>query len=155
MTKSQNVSLFLLRIALGWLFFYAGITKIINPAWSAAGYLKGAKTFHGFYAWLSSPSTLPTVNFLNEWGLTIIGAALILGLGVRLAGILGAAMMLLYYFPILNGVHPDANSYIVDQHIVFATGFLVLSSFGAGKFWQLEGWFKKNFPKGAKMIGIK
>jgi len=155
MTRYQSVSLFLLRISLGWLLFYAGLVKIMDPKWSAAGYLKAAKTFSGFYTWLASPSMLPTVNFLNEWGLAIVGAALILGLGVRLAGVLGAAMMLLYYFPILQGAYPDPHSLVVDQHIVFAVGLLLLSSFGPGRFWQLEGWFKKTFPKGAKMAGIK
>lgn len=49
MTQFQKISLFLLRISIGWLMFYAGITKVLNPEWSAAGYLKGAKTFVVFY----------------------------------------------------------------------------------------------------------
>ncbi|MEK7133249.1 MAG: DoxX family membrane protein, partial [Patescibacteria group bacterium] len=89
MTKFQKLSLFFLRISLGWLMFYAGIAKILNPEWSAAGYLKSAKTFVGFYQWLASPGVLPIINFLNEWGLTILGVSLILGIGVRLSSILG------------------------------------------------------------------
>ena len=53
------------RILFGWLFFYAGITKIINPSWSAAGYLKGAQTFSGFYDFLLQPNVLPFTNVLN------------------------------------------------------------------------------------------
>src|SRR3989338_4979846 len=41
MTTFQKFSLFLLRIAMGWLMFYAGITKILDPNWSAAEYLTG------------------------------------------------------------------------------------------------------------------
>ncbi|MEK7098213.1 MAG: hypothetical protein AAB906_05185, partial [Patescibacteria group bacterium] len=59
MTQFQKISLFLLRISLGWLFFWAGITKVLNPTWSAAGYLQGAKTFADFYQWLATPSLLP------------------------------------------------------------------------------------------------
>ena len=39
----QKISLFFLRVFLGGLFFYAGITKVLDPSWTAAGYLKGAK----------------------------------------------------------------------------------------------------------------
>lgn len=155
MNRFEETSLFFLRLALGWVFLYAGWEKISNPAWSAAGYLNSAKTFHAFYVWLANPGMLGLVNFVAEWGLVVIGLALIFGLGVRLAGILGAILMLLFYFPILNGVYPDANSYIVDVHIVYALALLLIASLGAGKMWQLESWFKKAFPKGAKMIGIK
>lgn len=47
--KLEPISLLLLRATLGWLFFYAGLTKVLNPAWSAAGYLNGAKTLPDFY----------------------------------------------------------------------------------------------------------
>ena len=43
MTNVQRFSL--LRLA-GLIFFYAGVTKLLNLAWSA-GYLTKAKTFSG------------------------------------------------------------------------------------------------------------
>ena len=46
MTNSQKFFLFLLRVSAGWMFFYAGITKVLNPQWSAEGYLKGAESFY-------------------------------------------------------------------------------------------------------------
>lgn len=140
MTQFQKISLLLLRILLGWLFFYAGITKVLNPAWSAAGYIANAKTFAGFYQWLASPGILPLTNFLNEWGLTLIGVSLILGVAVRLSSILGALLMLLYYFPILSFPYPDPHSYIVDEHIIYATALLVLAAQRAGRIWGLENW---------------
>ena len=42
MTTSQKFFLFLLRVTAGWMFFYAGITKVLDPKWSAEGYLKGS-----------------------------------------------------------------------------------------------------------------
>ncbi|MDP4007361.1 MAG: DoxX family membrane protein [bacterium] len=135
----QKISLLFLRVSLGGLFLYAGITKVINPEWSAVGYLKGAKTFSGLYQWLASPELLSVTNLLNEWGLTLIGASLILGLGVRLSGILGALLMLMYYFPILEFPYVGEHSFLIDEHIVYAASLLVLSFSGAGRFWGLEG----------------
>lgn len=140
MGYAQKGALFLLRIALGWLFFYAGITKVLNPEWSAAGYLKGAKTFIGFYHQFMQPDVLPVVNFLNEWGLLALGIALLLGIFVRLASILGVALMLLYYFPVLTFPYIGRNAFLVDEHIVYALALLVLAACRAGRAWGLEPW---------------
>jgi thiosulfate dehydrogenase [quinone] large subunit len=138
MSKYTNVLTFLLRIALGWLFFYSGITKVVDPEWSAGGFLKGANTLSGFYGWLASDAVLPFTNFLNEWGLTLLGASLILGALVRLSAPLGAAMMLLYYIPGLTGLMPDAHSFIVDEHIVYIFTLLLLAALHAGRMWGLD-----------------
>src|SRR3989338_1472306 len=130
MTQNQKITLFLLRISMGWLMFYAGLTKIIDPGWSAAGYLNSAKTFPALYKWFASAEVLPLVNFVNEWGLTLLGVSLILGIGVRLASVLGAALMLMYYFPVLQFPVIPPHSYIVDDHIIYA---LVLVYFAAVK----------------------
>ena len=157
LTKSQKISLFLLRISMGWLMFYAGITKLLNPNFSAAGYLKGAKTFSGFYNALLSPSVLPAINFINEWGLTLLGVSLILGIGVRLSSVLGAALMILYYFPVLDFPFV-AHSYIVDEHIIYALILVFFASVKAGRIWGLENWCAnlpicKKFPTLHKFIG--
>lgn len=120
--------------------FYAGITKVLDPSWSAAGYLKGAKTFAGFYQWILQPNILPTINFINEWGLMLLGVSLILGIGVRLSSILGAILMLLYYFPVLQFPYPNPHSYIVDDHIIYALVLLFFASLRAGRIWGLENW---------------
>src|SRR3989338_2380123 len=121
MPQLQKVSLFLLRISLGWVFLYAGITKVLDSGWSAAGYLNNAKTFAGLYQWFANPNLLPIVNFINEWGLTLLGISLILGVFVRLSSIFGIAIMLLYYFPVLEFPYiPGAHAFIVDEHIIYA-----------------------------------
>lgn len=139
MSKYQKISLFFLRITAGWMFFYAGITKVINPEWSAAGYLSGAKMFVGFYNWLLIPGILPTVNLVNEWGLTLLGISLILGIGVRLSSVLGALLMLLYYIP-LGFPYPNPHSYVVDEHIIYLAVLLYFSTVQAGRVWGLENW---------------
>jgi thiosulfate dehydrogenase [quinone] large subunit len=140
MTYSQKLFIVLLRISMGWLFFYAGIIKVVNPNWSAAGYLKGAKTFTGFYQWLASPDILPFTNFFNEWGLTLVGVALILGVSVRFASVIGAGMMILYYFPILTFPKIGTTSYIIDEHIIYALVFLLLGALNAGRIYGLGNW---------------
>lgn len=153
MTKLQKLSLLILRLAMGWMFFYAGITKLLDPSWSAAGYLQNAKMFEGFYGWLTQPALLPTVNFVNEWGITLLGISLILGIGVRISSILGAILMLLYYFPILDFPYPNEHSYIVDEHIIYAATLLLLASLRAGRVWGLENWFSRLFPRSRKWLG--
>lgn len=143
-----------MRVSIGWMFFYAGITKVIDPTWSAAGYLKGAKTFTGFYQWLTTPDLLPLTNFINEWALTLLGVALLLGVFVRLGGVLGSVLMFLYYLPILQFPYPNAHAFIVDEHIIYIAALLVLASFRAGRAWGLETWCS-NLPLCAKFPKLR
>ena len=140
MNLFQKAALVSLRVSLGWLMFYAGFTKILDPEWSAAGFLNGAQTFPEFYAWFAQPQMLPYTDLLNEWGLTIVGAMLILGIGVRLASVLGVAFMALYYFPTLQVPYAGEHGFIVDDHLVYALAFLVLAALRAGHIWGLEKW---------------
>ena len=158
MTKFEKISLFLLRISMGWLFFYAGITKVLNPAWSAGGYLQGAKTFAGFYNWIATPGLLPITNFVNEWGLTLLGVSLILGVFVRLSSVLGAVLMLLYYLPILDFPYPNPHSFLVDEHIIYILALLYFAAARAGRVWGLENWCSNlpicsKFPKLRNWLG--
>lgn len=158
MTQLQKISLFVLRMAAGWMFFYAGITKVLNPAWSAAGYLGAAKTFPLFYQWLASPALLPVTNFINAWGLTLLGISLILGIGVRISSLLGILLMLLYYFPILTFPYPNPNSFLVDQHIIYIAALAVLAAYRAGRAWGLEPWCSglpvcRRFPRLRALLG--
>ncbi len=147
-----------MRIVTGWMMFYAGITKILNPEWSAAGYLTNAKTFPWLFQWFASPALLPLTNFVNEWGLTLLGVSLILGLGVRLSSILGAILMMLYYFPILDFPYPNAHSFLVDEHIIYAAILLYFAAVRAGRVWGLENWCAslpicQRFPRLREWLG--
>ena len=89
-----------IRVAIGWHFLYEGLMKLFADNWSAASYLSNTFSFlSGFYHWLAaSPARLAVVDFLNVWGLILIGLALFAGLFVRWASIAGALLLLLYYF---------------------------------------------------------
>jgi thiosulfate dehydrogenase (quinone) large subunit len=127
-----------MRLALGWFYIYAGVTKILDPNWDASFYLKGAKIGAGFYSMLLSPGVLPIVNFVNAWGLTLLGISLVLGLLVRYSAPLGMVLMALYYIP-LGIIHPDAHSFIVDDHIIYITALFVLFANNAGRYWGIDG----------------
>ncbi len=146
MTQSQKLSSFFLRLTLGWMFFYAGITKVMDSNWSSVGYLKGAKNFQWFYGWLSSPSIIPVVDFINEWGLTLLGISLILGVSIKLSSRLGALLMLLYYLPILDFPYPNAHAFIVDEHIIYIAALFLLSSINAGESLSLQNWLSNKIP---------
>ena len=126
------------RIALGWFMFYAGITKVLDPTWSAEGYIKGAHTFVWFYQLFLNPVVLPVVNFLNAWGLTLLGVSLIFGLFVRWSTIPGIILMLLYYFAALDFPHPDAHSFIVDQHVIYSCVLLLFYAYRVGMVWGID-----------------
>lgn len=138
MNMFKKVSLLLLRLGLGWLFLYAGVTKIIDPEWSAAGYLSNAQTFPELFAWFATPANIGWINFVNEWGLTLIGISLIVGLFVRWSSLAGIMLMVLYWLPVLSFPYVGDHSYIVDDHIVYVLGLLVLMAFHAGRYWGLD-----------------
>ncbi|MDP2651261.1 MAG: DoxX family protein [bacterium] len=127
MIKDNKFIVPVLRVLLGWLLFYAGITKVLDPAWTAAGYLNSAKFLPELFSWFASPAILPFTNFINEWGLTLVGVSLILGIGVRIFAVFGAVLMILYYLP-RGFPKPDAHSYIVDSHIIYILVLLYLAS---------------------------
>lgn len=164
MSKGQKITLLALRLSLGWIFLYAGMTKILDPNWSAAGFLKSAQTLPSLFHWFASPQNIVWVNFSNEWGQTLIGLALVLGVFIRPAAAGGILLMILYYLPILHFPYAGrgTTSFIVDQHVIFILVFLLLWAFDAGplkarlaeggKFWGLKSAVKKHLPKSIQTI---
>src|SRR3990167_2318031 len=153
MTKSEKVTLLLLRVSMGWLLLYAGFSKFTGDTpFSAAGYLSNAVgPFAGIFHSLAQPGILPFINFINEWGQILLGIALILGIGVRWTSILAAIMMALYYLP-LPFPKPNVYSYIVDDHFIYTIGFLVLWATQAGNAYGLGGWLSKQIPSLRKLF---
>jgi len=149
----QLTALVSLRILIGWHFFYEGLAKITNPFWTSAGYLQESQGwFSGFFESLSaSPSTLAAVDYLNQWGLLLIGLALILGVFVRFAAWGGIALLALYYlaappFPGMSYGIPAEGSYlIVNKLLIELAAFMVLLGFptahlfGLQQFWTNRG----------------
>ena len=137
MTKFARVSLTLLRVGLGWMFFYAGLSKVLDPSWTAAGYLSNAQSLPQLFDWFLAVQNIGWVDFLNQWGLLLIGAALILGLFVRFASFCGALMMVLYWLVVLD-FPTVGHGIIIDDHIIYVFAFLVLMALNAGRYWGLD-----------------
>lgn len=139
----QKLSLVATRVVLGCMFFYAGITKVLDPKWSAGGYIQAAKTFPALFKFFASPGILPVVNLVNEWGLVLLGVSLILGALVRWSAPLGALLMLLYYLAALDFPYPNAHAFIVDEHIIYIALLVYLASIGAGKTFGLDRYLSR------------
>ena len=116
----------IIRAAIGWHFLYEGCIKFIADEWSATSYLNNTHGFlSGFYHWLAaSPVRLDIVDFLNIWGLILIGFALFLGLCIRWASLAGALLLTLYYFAYppfgLSLFSGDGSVYIINQLFIEA-----------------------------------
>ena len=153
MKGTKKLSMFMLRVATGWLMLYAGITKILDPEWSATGYLQYAKTFPDFFQWFLQPDILPITNFINEWGLTLLGVSLILGAAVRFSSVLGLLLMLLYYLPVLEFPYIAPYYYLIDDHIIYALVLGVLAAFQAGRVWGLDSFIMRKKKSWWNWIG--
>ncbi len=90
----------ILRAAIGWHFLYEGLTKLFAENWTAAYFLSNSNSFlSGFYHWLASSSSLiNAVDFLNVYGLILVGLGLFLGIFIRFASAAGVLLLALYYF---------------------------------------------------------
>jgi len=136
-----------IRIAVGWHFLYEGLTKLVSASWSSESYLNNTYgTLAGFYHWLAaSPLRLQMVDFLNIWGLILIGLALFVGLLIRWSSLSGALLLVLYYFayPPFGTSMPfgDGNYYIVDK-IFVEVAILLFFVFGKEKGYGLDNIFK-------------
>ena len=139
MNTHQKVSLFALRVAIGIMFLYAGISKLLVDGWSAASYLNSAQTFSGLYHWFASSGNIGWVNFVNIWGAILIGVGLIFGVATRWASWAGILIMVLYYFPVLNFPYVAEHSYLVDEHIIYILALSVILSLHAGRYIGIDG----------------
>lgn len=99
MDSQRNIPLVLMRIVIGSHFLYEGLTKLLYPGWTSVGYLKGSTgPLAPVFQWLGAQTALTgVIDFLNVWGLTAIGLALMAGVAVRAAAWCGIALLSLYY----------------------------------------------------------
>lgn len=143
----QKTALVLLRIFIGWHFFYEGLAKLVNPYWTSAGYLADSQWwFNGWFLRIATnPSALAVVDFLNVWGLILIGLSLMLGLLARPATIAGIVLLALYYVaapPFAGYTYsmPAEGSYlVVNKVLIELVALCVLLAFPTSKVFGLDG----------------
>jgi uncharacterized membrane protein YphA (DoxX/SURF4 family) len=87
------------RIIIGWHFLYEGIAKIIATGWSSAPYLAASRWIFAplFHSMADSTTVVAFIDFLNIWGMILVGLGLMFGLFSKWASA-GGALMLLFYF---------------------------------------------------------
>lgn len=152
MNKQVTIAANVLRLLLGWYMFVDGAQILLTPNWSASGFLLGAKTFPAFYAWFASPANLLWVNPLNSWGITLVGVGLLFGVGIRPAAWAGAILMILYYFP--HYAFPIVpNGYIVEDHLIYASAFILVAVFPAAQSFGLAGYVRNTFLGRIPVVG--
>jgi len=137
----------IIRFAVGWHFLYEGLTKLVSTSWSSESYLNGTfGTFSGFYQWIAAaPVRLQIVDFLNIWGLILIGLALCVGLLIRWASLSGILLLGLYYFayPPFGTSLPFGidNNYVVDK-LFIEVAVLLFFVFVKDKGYCMDNLFK-------------
>ena len=150
----------LARILIGWHFLYEGVVKLLSPGWSAQAYLEGSRWIFSafFHRMASDPTLLQVVDFLNVWGLMLVGLALMAGWLTRVASWCGALLLLFYfvaYPPIPGytfGMAAEGNYLWVNKNLVELAFLLLLG--GAPTTWHfgvdrlLKQWREANvrFP---------
>ena len=130
---------FTFRILMAWTFLYAAYHQVLNPHFSAAGFLKQTKTFHDVYAVFTAPSIDPALTFLVSYGHLLIGLSLLLGLAVRVSSLAGCALLALYWTAHMDWPYiENTNNLIVDYHIVYIVACIFLFKHRAGHVWGLD-----------------
>lgn len=152
MSKNVTVVATVLRLLLGWYMFVDGFQILLTPNWTASSFLLSAQTFPAFYAWFGAASNSWWIDPLNSWGITLIGVALLLGIGVRTAAWAGAALMILYYFP--HYAFPTVpHGFIVEEHIINAAAFVLIAVFPAAQTFGLARYIRKTFLGRIPVLG--
>ena len=160
-TRLQVTALVALRLLIGWHLFYEGLAKVTNEYWTSAGYLSESKFILSevFLSIAANPTSLLVVDFVNKWGLVVIGLALLLGCFTRAATIAGIILLALYYIaapPFVGYVYsmPTEGSYlIVNKVLVELAALVVLLAFPTGRIIGLDRlWsWKKGTPEMATL----
>jgi len=128
-----------IRIGLGSIFLWAFVDKVFGLGFSTAsakawinegnptqGFLGSSKgPFSGFFHAIAGTGV---ANVLFMGGLLAIGAALMLGIAMRLAAAGGALLMVMMWAAVL----PPTTNPILDDHLIYAAVLIVLALLAAG-----------------------
>ena len=86
----------------------------------------------------ANAAAMQVINVIVPVGQVLIGAALILGLATRFAGVMGALMMGLFFVAAWDFGHG-----VINQHFVYATLALFLAYVRAGEVYGLDGYIER------------
>ena len=111
MKKQVSYILTTVRIIVGWLFLYEGLSKLMMNEWSSAPYLSESRwIFASLFHWMSqNAGVIVAVDLLISWGLILVGLGLFLGFLTRWNSIAGMLMLLCYFV-----VYPPIPGYTIN-----------------------------------------
>ncbi|MFD7692635.1 hypothetical protein [Streptomyces sp. NPDC059805] len=154
-----------LRLLTGFVFLWAFLDKTFGLGYatpSGKGWIDGGSPTRGF---LGSVAVGPLESVFHSWagdawadwlfmlGLLGVGAALVLGVGVRLAAVAGTVMMALMWMAewpparhLSDGSPSMSTNPFADYHVVYAVVLIALAAAGSGAVWGLgEAWARLPF----------
>ena len=129
----------LTRLCLGWTFLWPFLDKAFglgHETPSANAWIDGGSPTEGFLSNATGPFAGVYHSFAGagwaNWGFMVgllcIGTALLLGVGMRVATVSGAVLLVLMWTAAL----PPDNNPFMDDHIIYALVLLGLAVVGAG-----------------------
>ncbi len=150
-SNAQLSLLVILRLVIGWHFLYEGVSKLLNPNWSAIGFLLDSKgLLAGMFHWMAAnPDVVNVVDFLNAWGLTAVGLGLITGLFTQIATVGGMVLLAFYYLshpPLISAEYaiPSEGSYLwINKNLIEFFALWVLFLFPSSKYVGLDRFVSK------------
>ncbi len=155
-----------LRILIGLIFMWAFLDKMFGLGFATCriadpqtkeetvkvlcdkSVIKGGSATTGF---LKFAAKGPMQSFYNDLagnkaidalfmaGLGLIGGALILGIGMKIATVSGMLLLLMMWSAVL----PGENNPLIDDHIVYIVALLGIRWADSSQVWGLGNWWKK------------
>ena len=145
--NGRFLPLFILRVAIGWLFLHEGLYKLFTPGWTAQYYLAQSEgPLQGLFQWMTASETLTVIA---NYGVVILliatGLLLMTGFLERLACALGMILLLFFYlsyppFGELSDVMAEGNYLIVDKNMILFLVLWVVWKLRPGKQWGIDRW---------------
>lgn len=143
---SFGAAFLILRAVTGAMFLATGWAKITSD-WSAASYLSSANG--PFADWFHSLAGSGLIDSVNAWGLFLLGVAILLGLLIRPASILGAVLMVLYY---LSDFSQNTANGLMNEHIILIAALALFAAGGAGHAFGVNAVVLGNLRKPNRLV---
>lgn len=145
-SRFQLIILLILRFVIGWHVLYEGVSKVLNPQWSSANFLRESQgILSGLNNWILSHGDLLTVvDLLNAWGLVLVGLGLIFGFLFVPAAITGSILIFIYYLsvPPLVGYEyslpADGSNLLINRTLIESIALISLALFPTNKSFGLD-----------------
>lgn len=153
-SKGVVLPLAILRILIGFMLLWAFFDKMFGLGFatpSGSGMIDGGSPTHGFLAASNTLSFLAAYSNITDvimmLAFLLIGLALMLGIGMKIATISGTLVFLLMYIALF----PPKDNPILDDHIIYVFVLMAVYMADAGTYLGFGNWWKeqkivKRFP---------